>query len=50
LQDLRKSTEYTKGRNYFRFNKDEHIVRLNIGLEHPQDLINDLRNSLKFIK
>ena len=50
LQDLRKSTEYTKGRNYFRFNKDEHIVRLNIGLEHPQDLINDLINSLKFIK
>jgi len=50
LQDLRKSTEYTKGRNYFRFDKDEHIVRLNIGLEHPQNLINDLRNSLNFIK
>ena len=50
LQELRKSTEYTKGRNYYRFNKDEHIVRLHIGLEDPNDLINDLKNSLKFIK
>ena len=50
LQELRKSTEYTKGRKYYRFNKDEHIVRLHIGLEDPQDLINDLKKSLKFIK
>ena len=50
LQELRKSTEYTKGRKYFRFSKDEHIVRLHIGLEDPNDLINDLKNSLKFIK
>jgi cystathionine beta-lyase len=50
LQELRKNTEYTKGRNYYRFNKDEHIVRLHIGLEDPNDLINDLKNSLKFIK
>ena len=50
LQDLRKSSEYIKGRTYFRFNNDEYIVRLHIGLEHPQDLINDLKNSLKFIK
>jgi cystathionine beta-lyase len=50
LQELRKSTEYTKGRQYFRFDKDEHIVRLHIGLEDPNDLINDLKNSLKFVK
>ena len=50
LQDLKKNGEYTKGRNFFRFNKDDLIVRLHIGLEDPQDLINDLRNSLKFIK
>ena len=50
LQELRKKTEYTKGRQYFRFNKDDHIVRLHIGLEDPQDLIVDLKNSLKYIK
>ena len=50
LQELRKKTEYTKGRQYYRFNKDEHIVRLHIGLEDPKDLITDLKNSLKYIK
>ena len=50
LQELRKKTEYTKGRQYFRFNKDEHIVRLHIGLEDSQDLIADLKKSLKHIK
>ena len=37
-------------RRYFKFEKNEHLVRLHIGLEDPKDLINDLRNSLKFIK
>jgi len=37
-------------RNYLGLNKDEHLVRLHIGLEDPQDLINDLRTSLKNIK
>ena len=50
LQDLKKQTEYTKGRHFFRFNKDEYIVRLHIGLEDPKDLINDLKKSLKYIK
>jgi cysteine-S-conjugate beta-lyase len=50
LQELRKETEYTKGRHYYRFNKDEHIVRLHIGLEDPKDLINDLKKSLRYIK
>jgi len=50
LQDLRDATKYTKTRKYFRFDKDEHIVRLHIGLEDPKDLINDLKESLKYIK
>ncbi len=50
LQDLKKQTEYTKGRHFFRFNKDEYIVRLHIGLEDPKDLISDLKKSLKYIK
>ena len=52
LQELRSKNkdEYLKGRKYFKFDKDEHIVRLHIGLEDPQDLINDLRSSLRYIK
>ena len=51
LQELRASKdEYSQGRRYFRFNKDEHLVRLHIGLEDPQDLINDLKRSLRYIK
>jgi len=52
LQDLRsnKKGEYIQGRNYYRFNKDEHIVRLHIGLEDPKDLINDLKSSLRHVK
>ncbi len=37
-------------RRFFKFEKNEHLVRLHIGLEDPKDLINDLRSSLKFIK
>ena len=52
LQELRSKNkdEYLKGRKYFRFNKDEHIVRLHIGLEDPKDLINDLKSSLRYVK
>ena len=51
LQELRRSKdEYSQGRRFFRFNKDEHIVRLHIGLEDPEDLINDLKKSLRHIK
>ena len=52
LQDIRsnKKGEYIQGRIYFRFNKDEHIVRLHIGLEDSKDLINDLKNSLRYVK
>ena len=50
LQDIKKETEYTKGRQYYRFNKDEHIVRFHIGLEDPKDLILDIKKSLRHIK
>jgi len=51
LQELRASKdEYSQGRRFFRFNKDEHLVRLHIGLEDPKDLIFDLKKSLRYIK
>ena len=52
FQELRsnKKDEYLQGRKYFRFDKDEHIIRLHIGLEDPKDLINDLKRSLRYIK
>jgi|TARA_B110000438_G_scaffold9937_1_gene10142 cystathionine beta-lyase len=37
-------------RKYLNLAKDEHLVRLHIGLEDPEDLIEDLRKSLKHIK
>ena len=37
-------------RRYFKLEKNEHLVRLHIGLEDPNDLINDLKSSLKFVK
>ena len=52
LQELNQSkkNDYVQVRNFFRFNKNEYIVRLHIGLEDPKDLINDLKNSLRYIK
>ena len=37
-------------RKYLGLEKNEHLVRLHIGLEDPKDLINDLKRSLRFIK
>ena len=37
-------------RNFLKLERDEHLVRLHIGLEDPNDLIQDLKKSLKFIK
>ena len=37
-------------RRYYKLEKNEHLVRLHIGLEDPNDLINDLKSSLKFVK
>ena len=43
-QDIKKS------RDFYKLSNDEHLVRLHIGLEDPNDLIKDLKNSLKRIK
>ncbi len=45
-QEIRKQGK----RKYLNLSKDEHIVRLHIGLEDSKDLINDLKRSLRFIK
>ena len=37
-------------RRFLNLYKDEHLVRLHIGLEDPKDLIQDLKRSLRFIK
>ena len=40
----------TGSRKFMSLLKDEHLVRLHIGLEDPKDLIEDLKKSLKLIK
>ena len=37
-------------RKFLNLAKDEHLVRLHIGLEDPKDLIQDFKRCLKFIK
>ena len=37
-------------RNYLKLDKDEHLVRLHIGLEDPKDIINDIKQALKHLK
>ena len=39
----------TGNRKYMNLPKDEHLVRLHIGLEDPKDLIEDLKKSLRLI-
>ena len=51
LQELKLSKdEYSQGRRFFKYKKNEHIVRLHIGLEDPKDLIADLKQSLRYTK
>ncbi len=37
-------------RRFFNIEKNDHLLRIHIGLEDPKDLIEDLNRSLKFIK
>ena len=37
-------------RKYLNLGKNEYLVRLHIGLEDPNDLVNDLKKSIKLIK
>ncbi len=45
-QDLRERGD----RKFLKLEKNEHLVRLHIGLEDPKDLINDLKKSFRHIK
>ena len=47
---LHQDTREQGNRKYLNLTKDEHLVRLHIGLEDPNDLIDDLKKSLKYIK
>jgi len=47
---LHQDTREQGNRKYLNLTKDEHLVRLHIGLEDPKDLIEDLKRSLKLIK
>jgi len=40
----------TGNRKFMSLSKDEHLVRLHIGLEDPSDLIADIKQSLKHLK
>ena len=42
--------DISNSRNFYKFGKNEHIVRIHVGLEDAKDLIADLKNSLKNIK
>ena len=37
-------------RKFLNLDKNEHLVRLHIGLEDPKDLIADIRKSLMLVK
>ena len=37
-------------RQFFKLEKNQHLIRIHIGLEDPNDLINDLKRSLKCVK
>jgi len=37
-------------RKFFKLEKNHHLVRLHIGLEDTNDLVNDLKRSLRFVK
>ena len=37
-------------RQFFKLEKNQHLIRIHIGLEEPNDLISDLKRSLKFVK
>ena len=44
-------THQALGKRQFTYiKKDEHIIRMHIGLEDPIDIINDIKKALKYIK
>ena len=47
---LHQEFKETGERKYMKLTKDEHLVRLHIGLEDPSDLIADIRQAAKHLK
>ncbi len=47
---LHQEYKETGNRKYLNLSKDEHLVRLHIGLEDPSDLIADIKQALKHLK
>ena len=47
---LHQETNETGNRKYQKLLKDEHLVRLHIGLEDPSDLIADIKQAMRHIK
>ena len=44
-------THQALGKRQFTYiKKDEHVIRMHIGLEDPNDIINDIKKALKYIK
>ena len=37
-------------RQFTNLNKDEHVIRMHIGLEDPIDIIKDIKQALKYVK
>jgi cystathionine beta-lyase len=37
-------------RHFFKLEKNQHLVRVHVGLEDPNDLIQDLKRSLRYVK
>ena len=37
-------------RHFFKLEKNQHLVRVHVGLEDPNDLIQDLKRSLRHVK
>ena len=41
---------FRSNRKYLDLARDEHLVRLHIGLEDPKDLIADIKQALRHLK
>ena len=47
---MHQESKETGNRKYINLSKDEHLIRLHIGLEDPNDLIADIKQAIKYLK
>ena len=47
---MHQESRETGNRKYIKLSKNEHLVRLHIGLEDPSDLIADIKQAIKYLK